>query len=274
MQVAGDAAGEEQDALHALLRSDRSELRAFSAQRRADLRVEAAVHVAQRFALPLALPPRASKEFRHAHPVKLPLPPRGYLLHAAVEQSDGEFLHVTAWLRSDGGRAAAPCEAPRGSVDLDGELPRVEERELGGADGGDGAGLELERDEGGVVEEVGREGGGETRHEAVGLLPRDKPEKLVGGERELRGAVGNAEESGAGRRGVGRGEAGVVGEVGEADGEQVAEDVAMEQFADLMGRGAEPARSAPCRSSRRGWRRGRRGGARRRRGRARRLRLR
>ena len=66
-------------------------------------------------------------------------------------------------------------------------------------------------------------------HEAIGLFPRDKPEEFVGGEGELRGAVGNAETGGTGREGIVEREKGIIAEVGDADGKQITENVSVKK---------------------------------------------
>ena len=72
-----------------------------------------------------------------------------------------------------------------------------------------------------------------ARHEAVSFFPRDKAEEFVGGEGELRGAVGNAETGGTGREGIVEREKGIIAEVGDADGKKITENVSVKKLAHL-----------------------------------------
>lgn len=110
----------------------------------------------------------------------------------------------------------------------------MEQGEFGGADGGEEPCLEFERDERGVVEQMPGKRRRQTGHQAVGLFAGEKAKKLVGGEGQLRCAVGDAELGGTGREGVVGRDKGVVGEMGNADGKQLAEDVSLKELADLM----------------------------------------
>ena len=75
--------------------------------------------------------------------------------------------------------------------------------------------------------------GRKAGHEAIGFFPRDKSEEFVSGESELRGAVGNAETGGTGREGIVEREKGVIAEMGDADGEKIAQNVSMKKLAHL-----------------------------------------